>query len=103
MSRASEVLGAICIAAVILARAGVLVCRGATALASELESLSARHALARHREVVIDGKLVTGSGPSYARPPAAARLPGFLSCRARVRGLKGRGLTAEPATPTHGE
>ncbi len=83
LSRASKVLGAICLAPVILARAGVLVGRRATALASELESLIARHALARDQEVVIDGKLVTASGSHYARAFGAALVQVLMLQRGR--------------------
>lgn len=72
LSRAGKVLGAICLAPVILARAGVLVGKRATAFPSELESLRARHALARHQEVVIDGKLVTASSAAHAKAFGAA-------------------------------
>lgn len=72
LSRAGKMLGAICLAPVILARAGVLVGKRATAFQTELDSLTARHALARQQEVVIDGKLVTASGPAHARAFGAA-------------------------------
>ena len=67
LSRAGKLLGAICLAPVILARAGVLVGKRATAFPPELDLLSAKHALARHQDVIIDGKLVTASSPAYAR------------------------------------
>lgn len=72
LSRAGKVLGAICIAPVILARAGVLVGKKATVFPTEMESLKARHAVAKQQEVVIDGKLVTASSPAHARAFGAA-------------------------------
>jgi protease I len=72
LSRAGKLLGAICLAPVILARAGVLMGKRATAFPPDLDALTERRALARHQEVVIDGKLVTASSPSYARAFGAA-------------------------------
>ncbi|MDP1827682.1 MAG: DJ-1/PfpI family protein [Archangium sp.] len=72
VSRAGKLLGAICVAPVILARAGVLVGRRATVFPSEAGSLTARHALLQHQDVVVDGKLVTASGPAHARAFGAA-------------------------------
>ena len=59
-------LGAICVAPVILARAGVLAGRRATVFPSERSVLLARKALPQKQDVVIDGKVVTASGPAHA-------------------------------------
>lgn len=83
MSRAGKVLGAICVAPVILARAGVLSGRRATAFPPDLEALSARHALAQQQDVVVDGKLVTASGPSHARAFGAALVQVLTLLRGR--------------------
>lgn len=65
-ARAGKVLGAICIAPAILARAGVLAGRRATVFPSERAVLQARKALPQRQDVVIDGKVVTASGPAHA-------------------------------------
>lgn len=72
LSRAGKVLGAICIAPVILARAGVLVGRRVAVFPTEVDAISVKHALPQRQDVVIDGKLVTASGPKHARAFGAA-------------------------------
>ncbi len=65
-ARAGKVLGAICIAPAILARAGVLAGRRATVYPSERAVLQAHRALPQRQDVVIDGRIVTASGPAHA-------------------------------------
>lgn len=65
-ARAGKVLGAICVAPVILAAAGVLAGRRVTVFPSERDTLLARKALPQRQDVVIDGKVVTASGPKHA-------------------------------------
>lgn len=65
-ARAGKVLGAICVAPAILAKAGVLAGRKATVFPTERETLLARKALPQRQDVVIDGKVVTASGPRHA-------------------------------------
>ncbi len=65
-------LGAICIAPIILARAGVLKGRNATVWSSNLDKsaiklLKAGGAHYQSRPVVIDGLIITASGPLAAR------------------------------------
>lgn len=72
VSRAGKLLGAICVAPVILARAGVLVGRRATVFPSEVDSLTTKHALLQHQDVVVDGKLVTAKGPANSKAFGAA-------------------------------
>lgn len=62
-----KVLGAICIAPVILANAGVLKGKKATAFPSETGRLSAQGAVLTRQDVVVDGKIVTASGPQAAK------------------------------------
>jgi len=66
-----KILGAICIAPVILSRAGVLVGRKATVWSSisnrrELEELKSAGCLVLDRRVVRDGRIVTADGPAVA-------------------------------------
>lgn len=62
-----KVLGAICIAPVTLANAGVLKGKKATAFPSEHDQLVSQGALFVRQNVVVDGKIVTASGPQAAR------------------------------------
>ena len=62
-----KVLGAICIAPVILANAGVLSGKKVTVWESEAKRLKGKGATYTSKPVEIDGKLVTGSGPKAAR------------------------------------
>lgn len=69
---ADKVLGAICIAPTILARAGVLFGKKATVWSSPMDKsaikiLKEEGALYEERSVVVDGKLVTANGPKAAR------------------------------------
>jgi protease I len=66
LSRAGRLVGAICIAPVILGRAGILVGRKAAVFPGEREAMLARHAMPVSQDVVVDGKVVTASGPRYA-------------------------------------
>ncbi len=62
----SKVLGAICIAPAILAKAGVLKGRSATAFASVREILVAGGARVMDSSCVRDGRIVTADGPAAA-------------------------------------
>lgn len=65
--RQGKVLGAICLAPVILARAGVLEGKRATVWPSEAEALRKAKALHTGRDVEVDGRVVTAKGPHAAR------------------------------------
>jgi protease I len=62
-----RVVGAICVAPVILGRAGVLRGRRATVFSSESELIGADGASYTGDPVTVDGTLVTASGPAQAR------------------------------------
>lgn len=62
-----KVLGAICIAPVILANAGVLKGKKATVFPSEQDQIVAQGAQLSRQNVVTDGKIVTAVGPQAAR------------------------------------
>ena len=66
LARGAKVLGAICLAPAILARAGLLEGKAATAYASALPELKKAGARVSEAAVVVDGKLVTGNGPKAA-------------------------------------
>lgn len=62
-----KVLGAICIAPVILANAGVLKGKKAAVFPSEQSQLVGQGARFIQQNVVVDGKIVTAAGPQAAR------------------------------------
>lgn len=62
-----KVLGAICIAPVILANAGVLSGKKVTVWESEAIRIKGKGATYTSKPVEIDGKIVTGSGPQAAK------------------------------------
>ncbi len=61
-----KVVGAICIAPSILANAGILAGKRATAFSSEEENLAAKGAQYTGEPVTVDGKIVTANGPAAA-------------------------------------
>lgn len=61
-----KVLGAICMASSILANAGLLEGKKATAFASEEENLKKKGAYWQDEDVVADGRIVTANGPAAA-------------------------------------
>jgi protease I len=63
----SKVIGAICIAPVTLARAGLLKGKKATVYTSEIENIKKEGAIYTGNSVEVDGKIVTGDGPSAAK------------------------------------
>lgn len=67
MIELDKVLGAICIAPVILANAGVLKGKRATVYPDGAETLTAGGAKYTGAEVEIDGKIITGNGPEAAK------------------------------------
>ena len=62
-----KVLAAICIAPSILANAGLLRGRNATAFQSERSNLEEKGAKYTGKDVTRDGRIITGSGPKAAR------------------------------------
>lgn len=70
--RADKILAAICVAPVILAKAGVLLGKKATVWSSPMDKtavniLKEEGALYRDQPVVADGKIVTANGPGAAK------------------------------------
>ncbi len=61
-----KLVGAICIAPRILSEAGVLKGKKATVYSSEAKALKAKGAICTGRDVEVDGKVVTASGPQAA-------------------------------------
>ncbi len=62
-----KVVGAICIAPSILANAGLLDGKNATAFSSEAQNLRAKGANYTGQPVTVDGKIITGNGPAAAK------------------------------------
>lgn len=65
-TKSGKVLAAICIAPSILANAGVLSGKSATAFPSEEDNLKEKGAKYTSEAVTVDGKIVTASGPGAA-------------------------------------
>lgn len=63
----NKVLGAICIAPVTLAKAGLLKNKNSTVFSSEKEELIKYGAIYKGEGVIVDGKIVTASGPKFAK------------------------------------
>jgi len=63
----NRVVAAICISPSILANAGLLKGKNATCFASEKENLISKGAIYSKSPVVIDGKIITASGPVVAK------------------------------------
>ena len=63
-----RIVGAICIAPVTLARAGLLEKKEATSFPSVTSELLARGARVKESSVVVDGRIVTADGPGAALP-----------------------------------
>lgn len=63
----NKVLGAICVAPVTLANAGLLAGKKATAFSSEVSKLKARGALYTGSDVEVDGNIITGESPGAAK------------------------------------
>jgi len=64
--RQNKILGAICIAPSILANAGVLMGKKATAFSSEKDNLINKGAKFIDSPIIVDGNLVTAAGPEVA-------------------------------------
>lgn len=67
MVEQDKVLGAICIAPVILANAKLLAGKKATVFPDGIEILKANGAIYTDQDVVVDGKIITGNGPEAAQ------------------------------------
>ena len=61
-----KILGAICIAPVTLANAGVLSGKKATVFSSEISKLEAKGVIYTGKPVQVEGKIITGEGPQAA-------------------------------------
>ena len=77
--RSGKVLGAICIAPVTLARAGILKGKKATVFSSGKAELEAGGAIYTGTDVEIDGRIITGSGPAAAEKFGEAIAQALLS------------------------
>ncbi|MBI5207541.1 MAG: DJ-1/PfpI family protein [Candidatus Firestonebacteria bacterium] len=65
--KAGKILGAICIAPVILANSGVLKNKRATVFKSEIETIKKLNIIYDENKVVEDGNIITASGPEAAK------------------------------------
>ncbi|HOJ65242.1 MAG TPA: DJ-1/PfpI family protein [Spirochaetota bacterium] len=63
----NKIVGAICIAPVILAKAGLLKNKKATVFSSEKNELIKYGAIYSDKGVEVDGKIITASGPKFAK------------------------------------
>jgi protease I len=78
-AKAGKVIAAICIAPSILANAGLLKGKNATAFESEKENLEKNGAKFSNDPVVSDGKIVTANGPEASKKFAEAVTQAILS------------------------
>ena len=67
MNAQQKLVGAICIAPVILAKAGLLKNKNATVFSSEINTIKDLGAIYSTLSVVKDGNIITGNGPTAAR------------------------------------
>jgi protease I len=67
MFHANKIVAAICLAPAILANAGVLENRRATVAKTEVKTLLSRNAKYTGPGVMVDGNIITGSGPDYSK------------------------------------
>ncbi|MBN1373896.1 DJ-1/PfpI family protein [Candidatus Dojkabacteria bacterium] len=61
-----KVIGAICIAPIILANAGILTSIESTVFPGEVQALTSKGAIFINKPVVVSGKIVTANGPTAA-------------------------------------
>lgn len=76
-----KIYGAICIAPVILANAGLLKNKKATVFSSEIDVIKEKSANYTKEDVVVDGKLITANGPAAAKSFGEAIVKMFVSLR----------------------
>jgi protease I len=67
MSQANKITAAICLAPAILANAGVLENRRATVAKTEVKTLESKNAKYTGPGLMVDGNIITGSGPDYSK------------------------------------
>jgi deglycase len=72
MSHAIKITAAICLAPAILANAGLLKNRRATVAKTEVKTLISRNAIYTGPGLMVDGNIITGSGPYYSKRLAKA-------------------------------
>jgi len=63
----NKIIGAICIAPSILANAGILQGKRATAFPTEEDNLKSKGAIFTNEQVTVDGKIITAKGPKAAQ------------------------------------
>jgi protease I len=72
MSHANKIIAAICLAPVILANAGMLENKRATVAKTEVKTLKSKNAKYTGPGVMVDGNIITASGPGYSKKLAKA-------------------------------
>lgn len=72
MSHANKITAAICLAPVILANAGMLENRRATVAKTEVKTLKFKNVKYTGPGVMVDGNIITASGPGYSKKLAKA-------------------------------
>ena len=80
-----RIVGAICLAPVILANAGLLQNRNATVYPIKREDLRKRGARVQTDHLVLDGKLITADGPDAAEGFAAAVAAALAEAKAAAQ------------------
>jgi protease I len=85
-----KVVAAICIAPTILANAGILAGKRATASFSESSTLRAKGVYYTNENVTIDGTIITGKGPAAAQAfgEALAKALGYVELRKVIKKIE---------------
>ena len=85
-----KVVAAICIAPTILANAGILSGKRATASFSESSTLRAKGVYYTNEEVTTDGTIITGKGPAASKSfgDAIARALGYVELRKVIKKIE---------------
>lgn len=101
MDRARKIVGAICLAPVILARAGVLQGRRATVFVTERKTLEAAGAHYEGPGAFVDGHVVTADGPAAAPAFATAFLRALSPRVSRITTRSLRRVTPPERSAAH--
>jgi protease I len=87
-SKKDKVLAAICIAPITLAKAGLLKGKSATVWSGMIPQLKANNVNYVHKDIVVDGNIITANGPQAAEEFADAIIEKLQKVSAKEREVK---------------